>query len=150
MKKDTFNDLKTMDMVDKLDNLINDHNDKFNEDAKQDFIDKLKDIYRKKDIKDALKKWKDVNDDQKNPIIGNVKLLSQFEEKTKSLSNTKKIKKKIDKKINQLTLEQHSLHKSIKQTRDALLMKYTINIKKERAIRLNKIIIFLKINIKIL
>ena len=66
MKKDTFNDLKTMDMVDKLDNLINDHNDKFNEDAKQDFIDKLKDIYRKKDMKDALKKWKDVNDDQKN------------------------------------------------------------------------------------
>ena len=75
---------------------------------------------------------------KKNPIIGNVKLLSQFEEKTKSLSNTKKIKKKIDKKINQLTLEQHSLHKSIKQTRDALLMKYTINIKKERAIRLNE------------
>ena len=66
MKKYTFNVLKTMDMKDKLDNLINDHNDKVNEDAKQDFIDKLKDIYRKKDMKDALKKWKDVNDDQKN------------------------------------------------------------------------------------
>lgn len=59
-------DLKIVDREDKLENLINDHNDKFNEDAKQDFIDKLKDIYRKKDMKDALKKWKDVNDDQKN------------------------------------------------------------------------------------
>ena len=59
-------DVKIVDKEDKLENLINDHNDKFNEGAKQDFIDKLKDIYRKKDMKDAFKKWKDVNDVLKN------------------------------------------------------------------------------------
>ena len=75
---------------------------------------------------------------KKNPIKGNVILLSQFEEKAKSLNNTKRIKKRIDKKINQLSLEQHGVHESIKQTRDVLLKKYTINIKKERAIRLNE------------
>ena len=75
---------------------------------------------------------------KKKPIIGNLKLLSQFEEKTKSLSNTKRIKRKIDKKINELSLEQHGVHESMKQIRDALLKKYTINIKKERSIRLNE------------
>ena len=45
-----------MDMADVLYNLINDHNDKFNVKAKQDCIDKLKDINRKNDVKDALKK----------------------------------------------------------------------------------------------
>ena len=79
-----------------------------------------------------------LSDSKKKPIIGNLKLLSQFEEKTKSLSNTKRIKRKIDKKINELSLEQHGVHESMKQIRDALLKKYTINIKKERSIRLNE------------
>ena len=34
--------MKTMDFVDKVDDVINKHNDKVNEDAKKEFLDKLK------------------------------------------------------------------------------------------------------------
>ena len=48
LKKLIYIGIKIVDTEDKLENLINAHNDKFNEEAKQDFIDKLKDIYRKR------------------------------------------------------------------------------------------------------
>ena len=58
LKKLIYIGIKIVDTEDKLENLINAHNDKFNEEAKQDFIDKLKGIYRKKDMKDAFKSGK--------------------------------------------------------------------------------------------
>ena len=48
MKKNAFDDLKTMDFVDKVDDVINKHNDKINEKGKRDFFDKLKDLANKK------------------------------------------------------------------------------------------------------
>ena len=66
MKKDAWKDMKTMDFVDKLDDLINKHNDKVYDEAKKDLLDKLKDLSNKKLMKDKLKKWKDFNDEQKN------------------------------------------------------------------------------------
>ena len=48
MKKNAFDDLKTMDFVDKVDDVINKHNDKINERGKRDFFDKLKDLANKK------------------------------------------------------------------------------------------------------
>ena len=47
MKKNAFDDLKTMDFVDKVDDVINKHNDKINEKGKRDFFDKLKDLANK-------------------------------------------------------------------------------------------------------
>ena len=75
---------------------------------------------------------------KKKPFIANVKLLNYFEEKTKSLENVKKTKRKIDKKINQLNIKKSGLNDKIEKTREAILMQYTYNIKKERAIRLNE------------
>ena len=75
---------------------------------------------------------------KKKPFIGNIKLLNHFEEKTKSLEQVKKNKKKIDKKINQLNIKKYGLNDYIKKTKEVLLMNYTYNIKKERFIRLNE------------
>jgi AraC-like DNA-binding protein len=75
---------------------------------------------------------------KKKPFIGNIKLLNHFEEKTKSLEQVKKNKRKIDKKINQLNIRKSGLNDYIKKTKEVLLMNYTYNIKKERFIRLNE------------
>ena len=75
---------------------------------------------------------------KKKPFIGNIKLLNHFEEKTKSLEQVKKNKRKIDKKINQLNIKKYGLNDYIKKTKEVLLMNYTYNIKKERFIRLNE------------
>ena len=75
---------------------------------------------------------------KKKPFIGNIKLLNHFEEKTKSLEQVKKNKRKIDKKINQLNIKKSGLNDYIKKTKEVLLMNYTYNIKKERFIRLNE------------
>ena len=66
MKKDALNDMKTMHFADKLNNLINNHNDKINDEAKKDLINKLKDIKNKKQLKDALNRWKNLNNELKN------------------------------------------------------------------------------------
>ena len=66
MKKDTLDDMKTMDFVHKLDDLINKHNDKVNNDAKKQFLDNLNDLINKKKLRDKLRKWKDFNDEMKN------------------------------------------------------------------------------------
>ena len=66
MKKDALDDLKTMDFVNKLDNLMKDHDDKVNNDAKKELMDNLKDINNNKKLSDALNKWKDLNDEMKN------------------------------------------------------------------------------------
>jgi len=65
LKRKTWNDLKTMDFVQKLDDVINYHNDKINDDAKKEFLDKLRDISDKNKLRDKLKKWKDFNDEMK-------------------------------------------------------------------------------------
>ena len=75
---------------------------------------------------------------KKKPFIGNIKLLNHFEEKTKSLEQVKKNKRKIDKKINKLNIRKSGLNDYIKKTKEVLLMNYTYNIKKERFIRLNE------------
>ena len=66
LKKKTWNDLKTMDFVQKVDDVINYHNDKVNDDAKKEFLDKLRDISDKNKLRDKLKKWKDFNDEMRN------------------------------------------------------------------------------------
>ena len=66
MKRKTWNDLKTMDFVQKVDDVINFHNDKVNDDAKKELLDKLNDISNKILLKDKLKKWKEFNDEMKN------------------------------------------------------------------------------------
>ena len=65
-KKDAWNDMKTMDFVQKLDDLINNHNDKVYDEAKKDLFDKLKDLSNKKLMRDKLRKWKAFNDDMRN------------------------------------------------------------------------------------
>ena len=81
MKKGALDDLKTMDFVDKVDDVINKHNDKENEDAKKDFMDKLKDINDKKQLKDVLNKWKNFNNEmnQRDKIINKLKRYKQNE-----------------------------------------------------------------------
>ena len=66
LKRKTWNDLKTMDFVQKVDDVINFHNDKVNDDAKRDFLDKLRDISDKNKLRDKLNKWKNFNDEMKN------------------------------------------------------------------------------------
>ena len=63
MKKDGLNDLKTINFVDKVDNVINKH---MGDKCKKVLLDKLKDINDKKQLKDALDKWKDFNKEMKN------------------------------------------------------------------------------------
>ena len=66
MKRKAWNDLKTMDFVQKVDDVINFHNDKVNDDAKREFLDKLRDISDKNKLRDKLNKWKNFNDEMKN------------------------------------------------------------------------------------
>ena len=91
MKKDTLNDLKTMDFVDKLNNLINKHNDRVNDEAKKDFINNLKDINNKNVLKNALNKWKNFNDEMKNrnKILNKLRRhkLNELREKEKQEKN---------------------------------------------------------------
>ena len=86
MKKDAFDDLKTMDFVDKVDDVINKHNDKINDEAKKDFLDKLKDIRDKGKLRDKLKQWKDFNDEMKNrnKILNKLKRYKENELKKKA------------------------------------------------------------------
>jgi hypothetical protein len=66
LKRKTWNDLKTMDFVQKVDDVINFHNDKVNDDAKREFLDKLRDISDKNKLRDKFNKWKNFNDEMKN------------------------------------------------------------------------------------
>ena len=66
LKRKAWNDLKTMDFVDKLDDIINKHNNEDIKDAKKEFLDKLKDLNDKNKLKDKLKKWKGFNDEMNN------------------------------------------------------------------------------------
>ena len=66
MKKKAWNDLKTMDFVQLVDDVINYHNDKVNDDAKRELLEKLRDISDKLILRDKLKKWKDFNNEMKN------------------------------------------------------------------------------------
>ena len=86
MKKQALDDLKTMDFVDKVDDVINKHNDKVNEDAKKEFLDELKDMNNKNKLRDKLKQWKDFNDEMKNrnKILNKLKRYKQNELKKKA------------------------------------------------------------------
>ena len=86
LKKDTFDDLKTMDFVEKVDDVINKHNDKVNDDAKKELLDKLKDIRDKSKLRDNLKKMKDFNDEMKNrnKILDKLKKYQQNELKRRA------------------------------------------------------------------
>ena len=91
MKKNTLNDLKAMDFADKLNNLINKHNDRVNDEAKKDFINNLKDINNKNILKNALNKWKNFNDEMKNrnKILNKLRRhkLNELREKEKQEKN---------------------------------------------------------------
>jgi len=93
MKRDAWKDMKTMDFVKKLDDLMNKHNNKVNNDAKKEFLDKLKDINNKKNLGDKLQKWKNLNDEQKriNKILSKLRRYKQNELKKKSEEDKNKL-----------------------------------------------------------
>ena len=86
MKRKAWNDMKTMDFVNKLDDLMNKHNNKFNNDAKKEFLDKLKDLNDKNRLRDKLKKWKNLNDEQNriNKIVNKLRRYKQNELRKKA------------------------------------------------------------------
>ena len=92
-KKDAWNDMKTMDFVQKLDDLINNHNDKVYDEAKKDLFDKLKDLSNKKLMRDKLRKWKAFNDDMRNrnKIINKLKRYKLNELKKKEQEEKNKL-----------------------------------------------------------
>jgi hypothetical protein len=93
MKRDAWKDMKTMDFVKKLDDLMNKHNNKVNNDAKKEFLDKLKDISNKKNLGDKFKKWKNLNDEQKriNKILSKLRRYKQNELKKKAEEDRNKL-----------------------------------------------------------
>ena len=93
MKRDAWKDMKTMDFVKKLDDLMNKHNNKVNNDAKKEFLDKLKDINNKKNLGDKLQKWKNLNDEQKriNKILSKLRRYKQNELKKKAEEDKNKL-----------------------------------------------------------
>ena len=104
IKKNALDDLKTMDFVDKVDDVINNHNDKVNEDAKKELLDKLKDMRDKDKLRDKLKKWKNFNDEMKNrdKIINKLKRYKENELKKKA--EQEKNKFAISSGVNDFTL----------------------------------------------
>jgi len=93
MKRDAWKDMKTTDFVKKLDDLMNKHNNKVNNDAKKEFLDKLKDINNKKNLGDKLQKWKNLNDEQKriNKILSKLRRYKQNELKKKAEEDKNKL-----------------------------------------------------------
>ena len=93
MKKDAWKDMKTMDFVKKLDDLINKHNNKVNNEAKKEFLDNLKEIKNKKDLSDKFEKWKNLNDEQKriNKIINKLRRYKQNELRKKAEEDKNKL-----------------------------------------------------------
>ena len=93
MKRDAWKDMKTMDFVKKLDDLMNKHNNKVNNDAKKEFLDKIKDINNKKNLGDKLQKWKNLNDEQKriNKILSKLRRYKQNELKKKAEEDKNKL-----------------------------------------------------------
>ena len=119
MKKKAWDDMKTMDFVDKLDDVINKHNDKIDDEAKKDFLDKLKDLSNKNKLRDKLRKWKDFNDEMKNrkKILDKLKRYKENELRKKAEEEKKKLQvdsgvndfevvsdKKPDNKNNQISI----------------------------------------------
>ena len=93
MKRDAWKDMKIMDFVKKLDDLMNKHNNKVNNDAKKEFLDKLKDINNKKNLGDKFQKWKNLNDEQKriNKILSKLRRYKQNELKKKAEEDKNKL-----------------------------------------------------------
>ena len=87
MKRKAWNDMKTMDFVDKIDDLMNRHKDKEEFDSKKQFLDTLRDIGNKNNLRDKLRKWKHFNDEMKNrnKILQKLKRhkLNELKEKNK-------------------------------------------------------------------
>ena len=93
MKKKAWDDMKTMDFVDKVDDVINKHNDKINDEAKKEFLDKLRDLSNKNKLRDKLRKWKDFNDEMKNrkKILDKLKRYKENELRKKAEEEKKKL-----------------------------------------------------------
>ncbi len=93
MKKKAWDDMKTMDFVDKVDDVINKHNDKTNDEAKKEFLDKLKDLSNKNKLRDKIKKWNDFNDEMKNrkKILDKLKKYKENELRKKAEEEKKKL-----------------------------------------------------------
>ncbi len=93
MKRKAWNDMKTMDFVNKLDDLMNKHNNKFNNDAKKEFLDKLKELNDKNRLREKLKKWKNLNDGQNriNKIANKLRRYKQNELRRKAEEDKNKL-----------------------------------------------------------
>jgi hypothetical protein len=93
MKKKAWDDMKTMDFVDKVDDVINKHNDKINDEAKKEFLDKLKDLSNKNKLRDKLRKWKGFNDEMKNrkKILDKLRRYKENELRKKAEEEKKKL-----------------------------------------------------------
>ena len=93
MKKKAWDDMKTMDFVDKVDDAINKHNDKINDEAKKEFLDKLKDLSNKNKLRDKLRNWKGFNDEMKNrkKILDKLRRYKENELRKKAEEEKKKL-----------------------------------------------------------
>ena len=79
--------------LNKLFNTLNKLNDKKNDEAKKDFLDKLRDLSNKNKLRDKLKKWKDFNDEMKNrkKILDKLKRYKENELRKKAEEEKKKL-----------------------------------------------------------
>ena len=93
MKKKAWDDMKTMDFVDKVDDVINKHNDKIGDEAKKELLDKLKDLSNKNKLRDKLRKWKGFNDEMKNrkKILDKLRRYKENELRKKAEEEKKKL-----------------------------------------------------------
>ena len=90
-KRKAFDDLKKIYFMEKIDEIINNHNEKINDKVKKELLYKLKDVCNKSKLKNALKKWKDFNDEMKNrkKIISKLKRykINEFKKKEEEEKN---------------------------------------------------------------
>ena len=104
MKKNALDNLKTIDFVDKVDDALNKYNNKLNDDAKKEFLDKLKDIRNKSQLREKLRKWKELNDEMNNRDKILNKLIRHKQNELKKKAEQEKNKFAISSGVNDFTL----------------------------------------------
>ena len=128
LKRKAWNDMKTMDFVNKLDDLINNHNDKVEKDAKKELLEKLKDLGNKNRLRDKLKKWKNFNDDMKNRLKILNKLKRHKLNELRKKEEQEKNKLKISFGVNDIEIKSNKEHDINKPRNSQIFMSDPNNI----------------------
>ena len=128
LKRKAWNDMKTMDFVNKLDDLINNHNDKVEKDAKKELVDKLKDLGNKNRLRDKLKKWKNFNDDMKNRLKILNKLKRHKLNELRKKEEQEKNKLMISSGVNDIEIKSNKEHDNNKPRSSQIFMSDPNNI----------------------